>query len=617
MDDDAISTPIRHHAASRAHAAGELLGAAAGPLLRRVPVIGGLGRSGHDGRPGDGVLLELDLSRGLLDAPPATPVEALRSRHRPWLGKLVEKLEDGARDRHVRGLVAHLGPWQPSLAQSAELRSAVARLREAGKDTVCWSEAYGEMGPGNALVHLASAFGEVWLQPTGDLGLTGMTAHATFLRGALDKLGVEPQISQRHEYKTAGDQLTATGLTEAHREMLEALVGSATETVVADVARGRGLEVDAVRAAMERAPLTASEALEAGLVDRLGYRGDVLDAVRERLGEPSLVYVHRHTDRRRALAQASVPGRSRPVVAVVHAVGPIHLGRSGASPFGGRSVGSESLAGALRAAARDDDVRAVVLRVESPGGSYVASDALRHEVQRLRASGTTVVASMGGVAASGGYYIAMPCEQVLASAGTLTGSIGVLAGKQVLTQGLERLGVRRESVVAESAGRYADMFSSDRGFTDDEWARLDAWLDRVYDDFTAKAAADRGLDVEHLRTLARGRVWTGADARARGLVDDIGGLSDAVDVACRLAGITRERASVRGWPAPSLLERLSPPTSSEAPAAHLAGWSAGGGTSVSGPAPTTGDHPLLDRLLALSGVAVPGVLTMPFQVTLR
>ncbi|MDQ4008788.1 MAG: signal peptide peptidase SppA, partial [Actinomycetota bacterium] len=267
------------------------------------------------------------------------------------------------------------------------------------------------------------------------------------------------------------------------------------------------------------------------------------------------------------------------------------------SPLRGRSIGSDTLGAALRAARDDDRVRAVVLRVDSPGGSYVASDAVRHEVLALRDSGRTVVASMGSVAASGGYYIAMPADAVVAGAGTITGSIGVLAGKQVIRDALQRFGVRIESV---SVGRQAEMFSTQREFTEDEWQRLEVWLDRVYDDFTAKAAHDRGMGVDRLRELAKGRVWTGADARRHGLVDQLGGLDDAIDLACARTGLRRKDADVRTLPRPALLQNLRPAQSSESPAA------AGGGAGSTGGG-------LLDQVYRALGMPAYGVLSMPVQ----
>ena len=551
-------------------------------------------------RPASRVLLELDLSRGLQEAPPASPIEAVRAMHVPSLRGVVEGLRRAARDGHVVGLIAHIGARQPTLAQSGELRAAVAEFRAAGKPAVCWAETFGELVPGNVGYHLATSFDEIWLQPSGDLGLVGFTAESFFLRDAFDKLGVQTQMGQRHEYKTAADMLLRSSMTEAHREMVTRLVESSTEILVRDVAAGRRLAEDEVRSVVEVAPLSPEEALERGLVDRLGYRDEAYEDLRGRLGEVALKYVERFGKGALPQAGAALARRGKPVVALVHAAGPIHLGRSSSTPLSSRSVGSDSVAAALRSAGSDDSVKAVVLRIDSPGGSYVASDTIRREVIALRGAGKPVIASMANVAASGGYFIAMAADKVLASAGTITGSIGVLAGKQVIRETLERIGINRETV---STGRYADMFSTNRPFDEDEWARLEGWLDRVYDDFTGKAAGDRGLPLEELRAVARGRVWTGADAVRRGLVDELGGLERSVELAAEGAGVARDDVELRVMPRPKLFERFLPADNSESPAASavlgVSGLLDGGGM------------PVFERLLAVSGVAPYGVLSLP------
>ena len=546
-------------------------------------------------RPFGPVLLELDLSRGVVETPSAAPLRIVGARPAPTLHALLTALRQAERDRHVAGLVAHVAQRPISLALSSELRDAVGRFRRSGKVAVAWTESFGELGVGNVGYHLATAFEEIWLQPSGDVGLTGVVARAVFVRDALDRLGVEPQLAQRHEYKTAADTFLRSEMSDAGREMARRLAESATETIVADVAAARGLDPATVREIVDHAPLTAREALEAGLVDRLGYRDEVYASLRSRLGDVRLLYVERYGRRRergRAVRRA-VAGRSSPVVALVRASGPIHLGHSSSVPWGGPNVGSDTLGATLRAAGRDPAVKAVVLRVESPGGSYVASDAIRREILALRGSGRPVIASMATVAASGGYYIAMPCDVVVASPTTLTGSIGVLAGKQVVKEALGRVGVRIDS---EAVGAHAEMFSSQQPFTEEEWARLEVWLDEVYDDFTSKAAADRGMPVERLRDVARGRVWTGADARSHDLVDQLGGLEEAVAMACERAGVGRDDVDVRVLPQAGLVRRLRGPESSEhAAAAH-----------------TAGQQPLLDGALAALGLPLAaGVLTMP------
>jgi len=547
-------------------------------------------------RPAAPLLLELDLSRGVVETPTTTPLRALGARAVPALNALLEALGRAERDRHVVGLVAHVGQRPLSLAHSSELRDTVVRFRGSGKVAVAWTESFGELGVGNVGYHLATAFEEIWLQPSGDVGLTGVVARAVFVRDALDRLGVDPQLGQRHEYKTAADTFLRSGMSDAGREMARRLAESATETIVADVAAARGIDPAIVREIVDRAPLTAAEALEARLVDRLGYRDEVYAALRSRLGDARPLYLERYgrrRERRGALTRA-VTGRNRPVVALVRASGPIHLGRATSFPWGGPNVGSDTLGATLRAVGREPSVKAVVLRVDSPGGSYVASDAIRREVLALRGTGRPVIASMAAVAASGGYYIAMPCDAVVAGPATITGSIGVLGGKQVIRDALGRLGVRVDS---ESVGAHAEMFSSQRPFTDDEWRRLEAWLDQVYADFTDKAATDRRMPVERLRDVARGRVWTGADALAHGLVDRLGGLEDAVGVACERAGLRRDDVDVRALPHVSIVRRLRPPESSERPGAAYV--EPGGQTLLAG------------ALAALGLPPVVGVLTLP------
>ncbi len=544
-------------------------------------------------------LLELDLTRGVTDPPPTTPLAALRARHVPSLRHLVNALRRAREDAGVAGLVAHLGGPSLSLAQTQDLRDAVRDFRAAGKPAVAWTESFGEVGPGTVPYYLATAFDEVWVQPSGDLGVTGVSVEAVFVRDALDKAGVVPQLSKRKEYKTAADTFTERELTGPAREMASRLAASSYEQIVSGIAAARGLTEDRVRELVDAAPLTAAEALEAGLVDKLGYRTDVYDALKRRLGEAGPKLVERYHRRR---AADLVPRRNPPVVAVVQVAGGIALGRSGRGrPAGGPGAGSDTIGAALRAARRDENVKAVVLRVDSPGGSYVASDAIRDEVLRVRGAGIPVVASMGSVAASGGYFVAMPADVVVAQPGTITGSIGVLAGKGVLRDALAKLGIAREGV---AEGRNARMYSAQQEFSDEQWRRLEETLDRIYDDFVGKAAHDRGLSYGELEQIARGRVWTGADARERGLVDELGGLDRAIDLACARAGVSRDDAVLRALPHRTVVDRLKPPESTDDLAVSAAAW-------------VPGADGLAASVYAALGLPPVGMLTMPVTWRLR
>lgn len=522
------------------------------------------------------LLLELDLSRGLLESPPPDPLGTVRARQVPTLPGLLSRLRGAADDTSVVGLVAHVGPDVLTAAQVEELGAGVEAFAAAGKLTACWTESFGELGAGTLPYHLAAHFDQLWAQPSAMVGLVGVATRGVFVRAALDRLGLEPQIGQRHEFKSAADQLLREQMGEAQREATQRLADSVTEHVVATVVRRRRLSEERVRAAIDAAPLTATEALARGLLDRLGYRDQLYDYLRHRLGrirgngqpELRLRYAHRWTPPRvretgRRLRRRATR-RQPPVVAVVGVEGGIGLGRSGGSPLGGRRAGSDTVCAALRTAGTRDDVAAVVLRVDSPGGSYVASDAIHREVLRLREQGTPVVASMGSVAASGGYFVAMPADEIVALPSTVTGSIGVLGGKVVVDQALRRIGIGTELV---GSGAHATMFDVTRRYVDDEWRRVEQWLDAVYDDFTHKAAAGRGMAYERLEPLARGRVWTGTDACERGLVDTLGGLDHAITQAALRAGHTRQAVRVQRLPHPSPLARLRPAESSESPTA--------------------------------------------------
>ena len=511
------------------------------------------------------LILELDLTEGLIEGAPADPVSAVLGMRRPRLQDVLDGLKRARDDDRVKALVAKVGGRPIGFGAVQELRAAVKAFGESGKLTVAWAETFGEFGPGTVPYYLATAFERVALQPSGDVSITGVALEEKFLRGTLDKLNVKWEVGQRHEYKTAVNTFTQEGFTEPHREADERLVASLGEQIVAGVAEGRGLDAADVRALIDRAPLLADEALVAGLVDRLAYRDEIYTDVRDAVdGEARLQYVGRY-NRAHALS-SRIPRPRESVVALVRLSGAIRLGRSGRGPISGGSAGSDTIAGALRAAINDDKVSAIVLRVNSPGGSYVASDVIWREVVRANEAGKPVVVSMADVAASGGYFVAMGAQAIVAQPGTLTGSIGVFGGKPVVGDLLTRLGVSWDTV---RQGARGGMFSTSTPFTDDDWARVNGWLDRIYTDFTTKAARGRGLTRERVHELARGRVWTGADAKEHGLVDHLGGLDIAAGLARKKAGLAAD-APLRPYPHVSPLERLRPAESSEDRAAARA-----------------------------------------------
>jgi protease IV len=520
------------------------------------------------------LILELDLIDGLAEGPPQDPVSALLTMRRMRLPDLLEGLKRASGDDRVRALVVKVGGGRIGLAKIQELRAAIASFRRSGKLTVAWAETFGDFVRGNLPYYLATAFDRIYLQPSGTLGLTGVAVEQVFLHDALAKVGVDFQSAKRYEYKSAADQFTETGFTGPAREAAQRLTESVAEQLTAAIAESRHKAPEQARELLDRGPFLAQQAVDEGLVDALGYRDEVYEQVHKAAGaDATLLYLQRY---QRSHALAELPRRlprnpRERFVAMVYAHGAIRSGRSGRGPFGGGGMGSDTVAAALRAAAGDDRARAVVLRVNSPGGSYTASDVIWREVVRVRASGKPVIVSMGDVAASGGYFIAAPADVIVAQPGTITGSIGVIMGKPVLREAFGRSGVKVETV---AEGANATMFSSSRPFSDSEWERINTWLDAVYEDFTEKVASGRRMSRDQVHELGRGRVWTGADAVANGLADEAGGLHDAIAIARRRAGLASD-APVRVYPRLGPLDQLRPAESSEArPAAAVAGLAA-------------------------------------------
>ena len=510
------------------------------------------------------LILELDLTEGIAEGPPQDPLSALLTIRRTRLPDLLEGLKRASTDDRVQALVVKVGGGRIGLAKIQELREAVQDFRQSGKLTVAWAETFGDFVRGNLPYYLATGFDRIYLQPSGTLGLTGVAVEQVFLHDALEKLGIDFQSAKRYEYKSAADQLTETGFTGPAREAAARLTESVAEQLIAAIAESRNKTPEQARELLQRGPFLAPQALEEGLVDGLGYRDEVYDQVRKEAGpDAALLYLQRY---QRSHALTDLPRRLQKnpherFVAMVYAHGAIRHGRSGrGGPGGGGGMGSDTVAAALRAAGGDERARAVVLRVNSPGGSYTASDVIWREVVRVRAAGKPVVVSMGDVAASGGYFISAPADVIVAQPGTITGSIGVILGKPVLRDMFGRAGVHTDTV---AEGANATMFSSSRPFSDEEWERINVWLDAVYADFTEKVAAGRRMSAERVHELGRGRVWTGADAVANGLADETGGMSDAIAVARKRGGLP-DSAPVRVYPRLGPLDQLRPAESSEA-----------------------------------------------------
>src|SRR6202035_1701822 len=401
------------------------------------------------------LILELDLTDGIAEGPPSDPVSALLTMRRTRLQDLLDGLRRAAADDRVRVLVVKVGGSRIGLAKAQELRAAIGDFRRAGKLAIAWAESFGDFVQGNVPYYLATGFDRVYLQPSGTLGLTGVAVEQVFLHGALEKLGIGFESAKRYEYKSAPDQLTESGFTGPAREATARLAESVTEHLAGVVAAGRGLSVERAAALLSQGPFLAPQALAEGLVDGLMYRDEVYEQARKEAGPHATLHYLQRYQRSQSLSdlprrlgssvQGMAPGQHERFVATIYAHGAIRHGRSGRGPGGG-GMGSDTVAAALRAVCAHEGARAVVLRVNRPGGSYTASDVIWREVVRLRAAGKPVVVSMGDVAASGGYFIAAPADVIVAQPGTITGSIGVFMGKPVLRELFGRAGVATDTV---------------------------------------------------------------------------------------------------------------------------------------------------------------------------
>jgi protease-4 len=535
----------------------------------------------HHGVP-SGCVLELNLRVAPPEAGGMDPLAIITGGGRPLvLREAVSALHRAAEDSRVAGLIARVELPASAAGPVQELREAIAAFT-AVKPSLAWAETY----PGTLSYYLASAFGEVWMQPSGTVGLIGFATNALFLRDALDKAGIEAQFVARGEYKSAANLFTQDRYTDAHREADTRLLESLRAQVWQAIAESRNVGRDSLDELADQAPLLRDVALKSGLIDRVGFRDEAYARIAELVGAeglspesgdadaddaPPRLYVSRYA---RATGpggspRPSIPGRGpKSTIAVVTVAGPIVSGRGGSRlPFGSFNAGSDTIAAGLREAASDDSVSAIVLRVDSPGGSVTASETIWREVKKARERGKPVVASMGAVAASGGYYVSMDADAIVANPGTITGSIGVLTGKLVARDLKDRLGVGSDAVRTNAN---ADAWSINAPFTPEQHAQVEAEADLFYTDFVQRVAEGRNLSVEAVEAVARGRIWTGADALEHGLVDELGGLRTAMRRAKVLAGLDEDdKVRIVGYPGSSLWEFLRPRPSSQPAAASL------------------------------------------------
>jgi protease-4 len=470
--------------------------------------------------------LVLEVRGDLLEIEPSGVLEQLFEPP-PTVRSVVDALRKAKIDRRVSSVVIRPTSTAALWGKIQEVRDAILDFRQSDKPIIAFLE-YG----GDQAYYLASACDRVFLLPTASLDLTGIASYELFLRGTLDKVGAYPDALHVGEYKTASNTFTEQTFTAAHREMADSLNADLYGQLIRGLADGRHKSEDEVRALIDHGPYLPEDAVRAGLVDDLAYEDELDDKVD--LGEGSVRYLEQKQYRQVSPSALGLNRGDR--IAVIYAVGVISSGESSNDSTGTQVVGSDTLVNYIRRARADRSVRAIVLRIDSPGGSAIASDVIWRELMLTR-DVKPVIASMSDVAASGGYYIAVPAHAIVAQPATLTGSIGVVSIKFVLDGTMDKLGVNVEEI---ARGRYAGMYSPVSQFSPEERVKMLEIMQATYDAFVEKAAAGRNTTPEKIDAIAQGRVWTGHQAKQLGLVDELGGLDRALALAKQRAKIPQD-----------------------------------------------------------------------------
>jgi protease IV len=478
-------------------------------------------------------ILTLRIGGDLAEVAPADVFGFLRGARTPTVRSIVDDLRKAKVDQRIGAVyLKPTGLTSPYWGKIEEIRDAMLDFRTSGKPLYAYLEYAGDRD-----YFLASAADKVFLMPSTPLDLKGVVTYELFLRGSLDKLGVYADMHHIGDYKTAPNSFTEKTFTKAHKEMDEALNRDLYDRIVEDVASGRKKSADDIRRAIDDGPFLPEQAVVRGLVDEVAYEDQVTDKLRAAAGGNPTREID--GDEYGRISPSSLGLDRGPRIAVIYVSGEIASGKSGYDPLNGAVLGSDTLIDYIRQARRDNSIRATILRIDSPGGSATASDAIWRELMLSRKEhpDRPIVASMSDLAASGGYYVALPAEAIVAEPSTLTGSIGIFGGKFVTGGLYEKLGAHIDST---SIGKRAEMDSPARPYTPDEVAKVQEQLDAFYGDFVKRVADSRKSTPEKINQLAQGRVWTGHQAKDIGLVDELGGLGRAVYIAKERAKIPAE-----------------------------------------------------------------------------
>ena len=490
------------------------------------------------------IVLDLTLKGGMTEEP--APVGMDGSSIRDNLKGVVERISKAKADPNVKGLVVRIHGLSLGLAKGYELRQAIAKFRESGKKAYAFLES-----AENADYLVASAADEVVMPESGWLMLKGLAAEVTFYKGLFDKLGVKADWMQVGEFKAFGEPYTRTTMSPAFREEIATLIGDNYEMMAEAIAKRQGVSPSDAKGLIDGGPYSPKMAKAAGLINRIGYADQIEAEVARSIGVASVKLDSKYGKKSESVDLSGFAGFMKMIqmlsgegpkkaetsaskIALIYASGAIETGKSKSTLLGEATMGSETVVKHLREAEKDKTVKAIVLRVDSPGGSALASDLIWREVVRIE---KPIVASMSDVAASGGYYISMGADRIFAEPGTLTGSIGVTGGKFVLSGLMEKLGVTTDTI---TVGKNGTLNSTNQPFSETERVAMKRLMDDTYRQFVAKAAQGRKMPFEQLDKLAGGRVYTGRQAQKLGLVDEVGTLEDALASAKQLANLPDE-----------------------------------------------------------------------------
>jgi protease-4 len=488
-----------------------------------VLIICAASRSGGGAHIASNSVLVVDTEGGIEEQRPVDFFSALTGERIPVLHDYLDAIDNARADSRITGLVVRIAPLATGWGKLEEIRAHLINFRKSGKPNICY---LGGDGIGNAEYYLASACEKIWLVPTAPVSIRGMMAEALFLRGSLDKLKIVPEFYHIAEYKTASNMFTEKKFTPAHREEVEGLLHSVYSQYLTETSKARNMDAAKFESLLNRGPFSAEEAIESKLVDQLAYWDEVQDFFKQK-NDWNPVSLRRY----RTLASAKFETGTR--IAVVQASGLIVSGESRNTPGGGFIMGGDSVAGDIRRAREDSSIKAIVLRIDSGGGSAVASEVIRREVVLAKAM-KPVVVSMSDVAASGGYWIAMDASKIVAEPNTITGSIGVLIGKLNISGLYNLLGLSTDSVATSDN---ATLFSDQQNFTPAQQAYIQKSLHETYGNFIKGVAEGRKMNVADVDKIGKGRVWSGAQGKEIGLVDELGGLDRALEVAKQLGHI--------------------------------------------------------------------------------